>query len=463
MRSGAVRVLVVCLACASAATAQLTQNTSLAGFVPITGNPWVADVAAYVAGNDEYALVCRANDGLAIVDVTNPAAASVIRNVPATGSDLKDVRVYQHWAYCVQQSGDVLIVDLTFPALAATVGTIPSSGGHNCWIDEGRALLYYSRSGAAGSPLEIYSLANPTSPQLLSSFDPAGHNSHDAWADGDRCYDFDIQTNVTRILDVTNPSSPVELGTLAFGNHSGSLYRAPGGGADVLCVNDERANGFVHIYDVTNDSTLPHIAAYVTDPTKSVHNSLTIGRYLYISYYVDGLRILDLANPARPAEVGVWDPYPVNPGGSIFQGAWGVFPITEGKVIINEMFGAQGLYIIQFNPPPRIHLDLATTGVGDLALTLSDLDAFAPFFLLGSGQTATPLGTGAFLGVGFDAYFNLIAFPVPPLVATADVNGDYAFSVPSGIPPGLAVDFVALSVKQAAGGFVLSEVGRITF
>ena len=73
------------------------------------------DIWGYTDGNNrEYALCC-VGTGLKIVDVTDPFSPLTITTIPATGSDLKDVKTYLNYAYCVQQGGDLMIVDLQLP------------------------------------------------------------------------------------------------------------------------------------------------------------------------------------------------------------------------------------------------------------------------------------------------------------------------------------------------------------
>ncbi|MCA9323304.1 MAG: hypothetical protein KDB53_21380, partial [Planctomycetes bacterium] len=433
-------------------------NTTLSSFIPVSGSPWVADVAGFVDANGhDIAIICRGNLGLTLYDVDNAAAPVTLGSVAASGTDLKDARAYlNRWIYCAQQGGNLMIVDALNPASPVHVASIPSTGGHNVFIDEVRGLLYYSRSGAGGSPMEIYDIGtSPTSPVLMSSYDPVGHNSHDAWAEGNRAYSFDIAADITRILDVTNPSSPIELATLPLGNHSGYGYTPPGGAKKILLTADERAGGGINIFDVTQPISSAPLDSYITDAAISVHNTIVLGRYAYISYYKDGLRIIDIGNPANPIEVGVYDTN-VNNVGGVFENAWGVWPFSESKVIFNEMFGAQGVYVIDFTPPARIDLDVSSSGIGDFGCSISGLDPFNVVYLAISTDSSGPFGKGPFLGIGGDAIVTVQA-PFEPFRAQADASGNYNFYYPGPLPP-QSLDCVAISFKGAIGGLMLSNL-----
>lgn len=450
-------VLSVSLAATASAQAPIILNTTLSAFVPMSGSPWIADIWGYVDGaGNEYALVCRGNSGFSIYNVTNGAAPFHVKTISATGSDLKDVKVWQNYAYLTQQSGNVLIVNLTNPATAYVAGQISVPGGHNIFIADG--YLYTCRSGVSPNGTGIYSLANPTNPTLLAMFDPAGFNCHDAYVEGNTAYLFDISSGITRIVDVTNKSNPVQIGQAPTGNHSGWVYTPPGSSAKILFACDERSGGHCNTYDVTNPAAPVHLGSYNPYPAGSVHNPVIRGRYCYIAYYLEGLRIVDLANPKSLQEVGIYDTHPNN-GGGLYDGAWGVYPLTENKVILTEMFGNQGFYVINFTPPTRISMDVSTTGTGDISLTVSDLSPLTAVYTAASVNTTNAFSTGPFLGLQSDALFS-VQIGAQPFQALSDASGNYQFTA-SGIPPGLSADFVSLSMK--GGSFQLSPIGRIDF
>ena len=447
-------VLSVSLAIATSAQSPIILNTTLKSFIPVSSSQWIADIWGYVDGaGREYALVCRGNSGFSIYDVTNDTAPFHVKSIAATGSDLKDVKVWQNYAYCVQQSGNLLIIDLTTPATAFIAGQISLSSSHNSFIADG--YIYVCRSG---NGCRIYSLANPTNPTLLSTYIPSNFSCHDAYVEGNTAYLFDINSGVTRILDVTNKSNPVQIGQTPTGNHSGWVYTPPGSGAKVLMACDERAGGHCNTYDVTNPAAPTHLDSYNPNPSGSVHNPVMRGRYCYIAYYVEGLRILDLANPGNIQEVGIYDTNPTNTG-ALYSGSWGVYPFSETKIVLTEMFGASGVYVLEFTPPTKISMDVTTMGAGDISLTVSVLNPFSAVYTGGSVITSNAFSGGPFLGLQSDALFS-IQIAAAPFQAYSDASGTYQFTA-TGLPAGLSADFVSISFK--GGSFVTSPVGRIHF
>lgn len=451
---------------AGAAVGQpISLNTTLRSFTPVAGVPWIAGVFGYRDASGDYALICRGDSGLDVWDITNPAAPVLASHINATGSDLKEVKVFQNYAYCVQQSGPVLIVNLANPYAATVVNTV-SGSGHTCFVADGH--LYFSREGGGGfDGLEMWSLANPTAPALVGTYDPPSFCAHDTFAEGNLAFvsnPFGSNTG-THVVDITNRANPVLLSVIPHGGiaHSSYMYTAPGG-RKILCLCNEAAGGRVTIVDVTAPAAPVQLGIYQTSPTTIAHNPWVIGRYLYVAYYQDYLRIVDLANPAQPVEVGVYDPDATNTGGTVFGvygGAWGVYPITPTRCIMSESFIAPtGFYVVDWTPPPAFDLAIQSPAPG--AVTLTETGGTPGTLILNglSPTTTLPMGTGTFAGLFIDVV-NTLAFPVgtQPFAVLADATGSYSFSV-SGLPAGISFDLRGGTL--VGGNLTLTPIARMT-
>ena len=81
---------------------------------------------------------------------------------------------------------------------------------------------------------------------------------------------------------------------------------------------------------------------------------MAIGDRAYITYYHDGVRILDLAEPTQPKLLGyynTWSPDEAVIGNSLFESAIGidVDPVTRRLYVANVQ---RGLLIFQDQTPP---------------------------------------------------------------------------------------------------------------
>ena len=459
------------------AQAPLQLNTTVRSFTSVSGSPWVADIWSYTDSQGrDFALVCRGNTGLAIYDITNPAAPVLASAIPATASDLKDVKVYQDIAICVQQGGPALVVDISDPYNATVINSSAIPAGHNGTVDETTGLFYLTRNGASPYDMRIFDVTNGANPVQVGVYDrPAGgYQTHDMAVDGDRAYVSVIFGPVgTDIVDISDPSNPTFIGQVPSGtlSHNCWIYRTPGG-RRILGTTQEETGGHLKLWDVTNDETNNLIAEYQT-PTGgniSIHNVYFFGRYAYISYYADYLRILDMANPSQPVEVGVYDPIPGNVGVSVYDGAWGVslvkiLPNGDHRLLLTQSFiNPRGFWVIDFTPPPVLDMDMSTSGAGDFSMTVSGADPFSTIYNLVSLDTAGDIGQGPLVGLGGDAVGFLTGAVVgsAPFLVAADASGTYNFSVPAGaLPAGLTVD--VRSVANVGGTPLASQLGRITF
>jgi hypothetical protein len=157
-------------------------------------------------------------------------------------------------------------------------------------------------------------MANAKNAERLGHIDCAGGGQ--VWVEGTTLYVGHMRSPFgTSIYDVADPRRPRLLAQVPIpeGWHSHKVRVAN----DIMIVNHERLGqgtpefgGGLGIYDVT-DPAKPKLVTKWTTAGKGVHRYSFDGRYAYISPTVEGYvgniaMILDLADPARPIEVGRW-------------------------------------------------------------------------------------------------------------------------------------------------------------
>ena len=150
--------------------------------------------------------------------------------------------------------------------------------------------------------------------RLIAHIDVPGGGQ--VWVEGTTLFVGHMKNpNGTSIIDVRDPKKPELLATVPMpeGWHSHKVRVANG----VMIVNHERFGqgspdfgGGLGIYDVSTPAK-PRLLTKWKTAGKGVHRYSFDGRYAYISPTVEGYvgnicMILDLANPAKPAEVGRW-------------------------------------------------------------------------------------------------------------------------------------------------------------
>ncbi|HWN80681.1 MAG TPA: choice-of-anchor B family protein, partial [Candidatus Udaeobacter sp.] len=301
----------------------------------------------YADANGEYALIA-AGGSLMVVDATDPEHPVLASQVAAIGADLKEVKTYKHYAYCVNQFGPLQIVDLTDPYHAYTVGSYQSDlvpGSHNVWVSED-GFAYLAMQGAHQGELRILDLADPLHPVERGSHvvpSQGGLTScHDVYVRGDTCYASWFYGGLL-LLDVHNKDFPSVLLNITYPNQA--THNAwPTVDGHYVCTTDERTGGHLMVWDLRGRFTVDLASEYSTEVPAIIHNVHLKGPRAYISYYTAGVRILDLTDPRRPVEVGAFDTSRYQ--GGRFLGCWSVYPYAaSGNIYASDM--ESGLSILR--------------------------------------------------------------------------------------------------------------------
>ncbi len=296
----------------------------------------------------EYALLCLRDHGLSIIDVTDaePVEVGFVPSINPGGSDSKDVKVYGDYAYLVNEREPIQIIDLSDPTNPQDVGEIdltPVAGGngaHNAYVD-GDYLYVVGDHGVGG--LLIYHLLDPTAPNFVGRFEPFYY--HDVYVRNDTAYVPGIYGDGVDILDVSVKTQPSLIARFNYpGSGAHNVWTTEDG--DYLYVGDEigSSGNHIRVFDARDLDNIDLVATYIANPQAVTHNHYVKGDYLYVGYYTEGVRVLDISNPADPQEVAYYDTYPFEGFG--YNGCWSVYPYFEsGKIIASDQ--STGLYVLE--------------------------------------------------------------------------------------------------------------------
>jgi hypothetical protein len=297
------------------------------------GDPDFPGVPAVVIGNGAYVLT----GNLGVLSIVNPAEPQWINlsNPDGMTGGPADIAVAGSYAYIADRSHGLRIVDIQDSTVPKDVGRYETSVfAQTVTISDGRA--YVHDGGVPVGMVRILALDDPAQPRELgaypvSAFMVAARGS----------YAYVPATTSVLILDTSDPTRPVEV----------SSYNWPGMEiTSRVVVSDAHAyldssmsgTGRVRFLDVTNPANptspgyydLPHAGgarpnvlepgAFLShDPRRdeSAAGIVARGDYLYVAavaqtlFWVPelaqsgqplpgGLRIVDISNPAAPAEAG---------------------------------------------------------------------------------------------------------------------------------------------------------------
>jgi hypothetical protein len=302
--------------------------------------------------------------GLALFDVTNPAKPRELGRL-ATGvpTGVHELGVVQRpdgrvlllgaVSYSFTQShgrqGDLRIVDITDPRRprqiadwdvrrdgpAATRGQLAARRdvfGHSAWpFDRGNKL--YTSFWSAG--VQFLDISDPAMPRLIGQ---TGYRPEDTYRGAHSGW-----FNKDETLFVQNDEAMRTVGTGA--RATWTFQR----------VFDTRSLAEPKLLSTfATESAVPGSDGRVaTDGIYSVHNAVIEGDLEYVSWYSDGVRVVDLADPRRPREVAWFVPPPSPPrqvaataqnGRRDMPVVWGVYPWKD-LVLASDM--NSGLWIFR--------------------------------------------------------------------------------------------------------------------
>ena len=305
---------------------------------------------------NEYALVgvngtgASNPGGISVVSLADPSNPQEIFFYPGPTSIWREIKVWNDHAYVTTEanSGGLTIVDLSpLPQsfdLPAAVWQAPDwYTSHSLFIDEnGRLYLHGANRGNGG--VIMYDLTqDPFVPVEVGSFDQ--YYCHDSFARGDTLYAAHIYDGFFSILDVSDPASPVLLGTRETPNQFTHNTWLDDSGR-FLFTTDERSNSYVGAYDVSDPQDIEEVDRLRSDNGSGAipHNTYWKDDYVITSYYTYGVSIYDATYPHNMVEVGNYDTSPFSGDG--FHGAWGVYPFFDsGRLIISDI--EQGLVVLE--------------------------------------------------------------------------------------------------------------------
>lgn len=343
-------------------TAQAQTTVQDFNFTPVGQLSYTSelnDIWGYVDETGvEYALV-GTRTGTSIVSLANPAVPVELLFIPGAQSVWRDLKTWGDYAYVTTDQGadGLLIIDLgplptgtptfTFwkPNLTVNGVTDQLFKAHNLYIDE-NGYCYIAGSNINNGETFILDVNTvPTNPIYRGA--TTAVYAHDAYARGDTLWTSDILAGHFSVHDVSDKTNPVLLATQTTPrNFAHNAWISDDGNS--LFTTDEKSNAWIGSYDVSDLGNIVELDRYRTPTPNTIpHNVHTYNDYLVISYYTDGVIVLDASKPDNLIEVGRYDTYNLTPTTG-FYGAWGAYPyLPSGLVLVTDI--NTGLHVLQPN------------------------------------------------------------------------------------------------------------------
>ena len=232
-------------------------------------------------------------------------------------------------------------------------------GVHRFDMDERYAYISTEMDGFVGNILVVYDLADPTDPQEISRWWMPGqhlaggetptwegnhHRLHHALRFGDRLFAAVWHAGF-RIVDIADIAQPRTIGAYNYHppfpepTHTVMPLAEPIGGRQIMVAIDEedqfynaeealkrrgRPHASLSTYDITDPADIKPLAIFQVSERDSPWSRAANARFgshqffeqprgtlIYCAWFAGGLRIVDVADPLAPQEVGWFMPEPV--------------------------------------------------------------------------------------------------------------------------------------------------------
>ena len=312
------------------------------GFPLIAYNVVVDGTIAYVAG--PY--------GLDTIDVSDPTQPEHLGHVDGDFNDVKVVRgngaVVAFAAPLYSER--TAVVDVTRPAEPMIVAQLNEYSHSVQTATRGTTKLLYLANYTEAVP--VFNVTNPLNPIRLGQAMIPGAVSgvHDLYPDGDMLF-LNYTTEGFVALDISGGiDAPVERGRVPT-SYSHASWAGDVAGRRIAIHGDEGmtpsdGGAFLRVFDAdpASPTFMDVIGQYQSRPEVGIHNIQLVGDKAYVAYYHDGVRVLDLSDPAQPTEIAHFNTWNVDtaPGGA-FEAAIGV-RVVNGTIYVADTL--RGLLIL---------------------------------------------------------------------------------------------------------------------
>ncbi len=358
----------------------------------------------------EYALVGLTN-GTAFVDVSVPASPVLLGLLPTatSNSSWRDVKTIGTVAFVVSEASahGMQVFDLTrLRALSGPPVTFTADArytgfgsAHNVVVLEDADLAIGVGASTCAGGLDMVDVSDPLAPVAAGCFSADGY-THDA-----QCLTYDgpdadyagrqvcvasNEDSVT-IVDVTDPSAPVQISKAFYPNPSYTHQGWFDGTQRYFVVNDEldgdNATPTRTVVMDLLDLDAPEFGFFHDGTTNATdHNLYVVGDRVFQSNYTAGLQILDASTIGGGVltQVAFFDTEPANDdhGASASTGGqWSNYPFfASGTVVASDI--KNGLFVLapqspQDPPqasvtPPAVDQTLAPGGTASVAITVAN-------------------------------------------------------------------------------------------
>jgi hypothetical protein len=290
-----------------------------------------------IVGDTAY--VADWDDGLKVIDISNPQNPQIIGSVDTPGGAVS-VTVVGDIAYVADEYEGLQVIDISDPQNTQIIGSVDTPG-----FASGVAVVgdtAYVADGESG--LQVIDISDPQSPQIIGSVDTPG-GAVGVTVVGDMAYVADCWEGL-QVIDISDPQNAQIIG---------SVY-TPGSASGVTVVGD---TAYIADYDMglqvidISDPQNPQIIGSLVTPGFALGVTV-VGDTAYVADG-SGLQVIDISDPQNPQIIGSF----VTPGN-----AMGVTVVGDTAYVADSW---EGLQVIDISDPQNPQI-IGSVDTSDCAL-----------------------------------------------------------------------------------------------
>jgi len=247
---------------------------------PFLTGSWNSDnYSMGVAISGYYAFVADQSRGLRVIRVSNPSTPSLTATIGLNNSATA-VKISGNYAYVTNMSNQLYIVDISNPIIPSLCGFCNLPEDANSVAVSGS----YVYLADGGSGLQVIDVSDPFTPFIAGSCDTPG-NANGITVSGDYAYLADSGSGL-QVINISNPTAPYLTGNLP--TPYSARYTAVSG--NIACISVLNY-GMLQV-DITNPAA-PVITATCNTPGYAYNIDIS-GNYAYFADGYSGLQIIEL-------------------------------------------------------------------------------------------------------------------------------------------------------------------------
>lgn len=291
-------------------------------------------------------------DGLHLIETADPAHPVELGSWHRAGDGYSnDVKIVEANGkrYALIADYPIDVVDVTDPTMPRLVSQIPVEA--HTLFTETRNGKQYAYIGAYNGTCPVFDITNPEAPARLGVWNAGSSMVHDLMIENGIAY-LNAWEGGFQVVDFTNPAAPTLVGkwakTPTETSHSSWAYTA--GGRKLALHGEEAYKAKLDIVDVdaASPTFMQSVGTFKTRDWVSIHNVMVAGGRAYMTYYQDGVRVLDLSSTS-PQPLGyynTWDPQADYTTSGFFEGAVGL-DVDLARKLIFVADSPRGLLILR--------------------------------------------------------------------------------------------------------------------